>query len=199
MARQNWVNLLNYGKPWQTTQGAALTTATTATISPQAPGPQDFVLPGQDGGLQWYEGMSLRLKGKGIIGTGGTASNLTVFVAAGVSGTLGTTLSTTAAIALGTGSLSSLPWELDAQVDCTNLRTDASAAFTCSGDLWIGTTSTSLAIATANGLVVKLPHTSTNGSALSPYTAATAIGLRATLSAAFGSIQCDRFTIEQIG
>lgn len=198
MANQSWVNLLNTGAPWQTAQGTALSTASTATISPQAPGPQDFVMPGQANGLQWYQGMSLRVKARGIIGTGGTASNLTVFVAAGVSATLATTLSTTAAIALGTGSLTNLRWRLEAQIDVVGLRTDANPFLATSGELIVGNTSASPAIATANGLVVGLPYTTVNGSTLSPYTAATALGLRATLSAAFGSIQCDRFLIEQI-
>jgi hypothetical protein len=199
MAQQAWMNLLNYGQPWQTTQGTALSaSASTATISPQTPGPQDFVMPGQPGGTQWYQGMSLVIEGHGIIGSGGTASNLTIFLAAGVSATLGTTLATTGAIALGTGTLSNLPFYLNAQVDVIGLRTDANPFLATSGTIMIGTTSTALAIGTTNGLTVQLPYTTVNGNTLSPYTAASAIGLRATLSAAFGSIQCNRFKIFQV-
>ena len=62
MASQDWVNLLNWGVPWQTSQGTALSaSATTATISPQAAGPQDFPLPTQSSGTQWYEGMTLKI------------------------------------------------------------------------------------------------------------------------------------------
>jgi hypothetical protein len=200
MAGWAYANLLNSGAPWQTTQGTALSTAATATISPQATGPQDFVLPGQvlGGGLQWYQGMSLMIEAHGVISSGGTTSNLTVFLAAGVSATLGTTLSTTAAIALGAGSLSSLNWHLWAQVDVVGLRTDANPFLATEGSLVIGMTSAAPAIGTANGLVVGLPFTNVNGSTLSPYTTQTAIGLRATLSAAFGSIQCNRFKVFQL-
>ncbi len=72
MAQQSWVNLLNGGAPWQTAQGPTLSTAVTATISPQAQTTQDFVLPGQPNGLQWYTGMQLRLRARGVLTTGGT-------------------------------------------------------------------------------------------------------------------------------
>src|SRR5690349_16400213 len=113
MASQSWVNLLNTGPPWQTTNGTALTSsASTATISPQAPTGQDFVLPGQPGGLQWYTGMTLRLTARGNMNAGATTSNLTVFLACGVSGTLGTTLATTGLITLGTTITTATGWEL---------------------------------------------------------------------------------------
>lgn len=198
MPQQWYESLLNSGDPWQTSQGTALSaSASTATISPQAPTAQDFVLPQQPSGLQWYKGMSLTVKARGKLGSGGTASNLTVLIAAGVSGTLGTTLATTAAFALGTGSLSNLPWELEAQIDCVGLRTDANPFLASDGMLRVGNATTP-ALGTANGLLIPLPYTTVNGSSLSPWTAATALGLKATLSAAFGNIQCDRFTIEQI-
>src|SRR5258708_34573770 len=95
MAQQSWVNLLNAGSPWQTAQGATLSTAATATISPQAPTNQDFVLPGQPNGLQWYTGMQLRLRARGVLTTGGTTTSLALFPAIGVAGTLVTTLRTT--------------------------------------------------------------------------------------------------------
>jgi hypothetical protein len=197
MASQTWVNLLNAGAPWQTTQGTSLATATTATISPQAPSGQDFILPGQPGGLQWYQGMSLHVFARGSFTTGGTGSNLTVFLAAGVSGTLGTTLSTTTTIALGTGSLTAQRWGLEGQIDVVTLTSAAAAFLSCEGAVSFSGSATP-AIATASGVTVGLPYTAVNGSTLSPYTTATAIGLRATLSAAYGSIQCDRFLIEQV-
>src|SRR5258708_14010846 len=98
MAQQSWVNLLNAGSPWQTAQGATLSTAATATISPQAPTTQDFVLPGQPNGLQWYTGMQLRLRARGVLATAATTTSLTLFPALGVSGTLATILCTTPAV-----------------------------------------------------------------------------------------------------
>src|SRR5260221_375629 len=108
MAQQSWVNLLNAGAPWQTAQGPTLSTAATATISPQAPTTQDFVLPGQPNGLQWYTGMQLRLRARGVLTTGGTTTSLTLFPAIGVSGTLATTLCTPPAVVLGATTLTTL-------------------------------------------------------------------------------------------
>src|SRR5258708_33032355 len=101
MAQQSWVNLLNAGSPWQTAQGATLSTAATATISPQAPTNQDFVLPGQPNGLQWYTGMQLRLRARGGLTTGGTTTSLTRFPSSRAAGTLATPLCTTPAVVPG--------------------------------------------------------------------------------------------------
>ena len=195
MALQSWVNLLNQGVPWQTTAGTALSaSATTATISPQAAGPQDFILPTQSNGTQWYTGMTLKIESAGTINTGGTASNLTVFLAAGVSATLANTLSTTAAIALGTGALTGLEWTLLATIRCIGTGSSGNT-LTTEGDMFIQTSTAGLAIGTANTTIAPLPVTST---AFNTYTAATALGLRATLSAAFGLVQCNSFQVYQI-
>lgn len=196
MAQMAWVNLLNKGAPWQTTQGTVLNTAATAVISPRAAGPQDFVLPGQDNGLQWYYGMQLRVRARGSATTGGTASNLTVAVAVGPSGGatgLTTALCTTGAIALGTGALSSLGWQMDAEVTCTALGSSGTTLVS-EGLFWISDT-TAPAVATANAVILPMAYLST---AFSTYTVGTAMALNGTLSAAFGSITCNRFTIEQL-
>ena len=194
MALQSWVNLLNQGVPWQTSQGTALSaTATTATISPQAAGSQDFILPTQWSGTQWYESMTLKIEASGTINTGSTASNLTVFVAAGASGTLATTLSTTSTIALGTGSLTGLEWYLFATIRCIAIGSSGNT-LTTEGQLHIQTSTAALAIGTANETVAPLPFTNV---AFNTYTAATALGLRATLSSTFGLIQCNSFQIYQ--
>jgi hypothetical protein len=194
MAAQDWVNLLNWGVPWQTSQGTALSaTATTATISPQAAGPQDFILPTQSVGTQWYEGMTLKIEGAGTINSGGTASNLTVFLAAGVSGTLATTLTTSTAMALGVGTLTGLEWYLQSTLRCINIGSTGNT-LAAEGHMYVQTSTSALAIGTANTTVMPLPFTQT---AFNTYTAATAVGLRATLSAAFGLIQCNSFQIYQ--
>lgn len=193
MASQDWVNLLNGGAPWQTAQGTALSTAVTATISPQAAGPQDFILPGQPNGLQWYVGMQLRLRGRGVMASGGTTSSLTVFPALGVSATLASALCTTGAIVLGTGTVTAMAWRMEADVTCTALGSSGTTLI--SDGLFQCSDTTGLAFGTANTVTTPMPFTSTS---FNTYTTPTAIGLRATLTAAFGSIQCNRFTVEQI-
>lgn len=196
MASQNWTNLLNAGAPWQTSAGTALSaSASTATISPQAAGSQDFVLPTQFNGTQWYPGMTLKIEAAGTLNTGGTTSNLTMFLAAGVSGTLATTLTTSGALTLGTGSLTGIEWTLFGLIRCTAIGSSgntlaAAAMWTVAG----GAASNTGTIGTANGNSMGLPETAV---ALNTYTAATALGLRATLSAAFGAVQCNEFMVYQ--
>jgi hypothetical protein len=181
MASQSWMNLLNAGVPWQTTAGTVLNTAASATISPQVATTQDFVLPGQPNGLQWYPGMVLRIIARGTLASGGTTSTLTVFLACGASGTLGT------------GSITAQPWKLEAHVGCTAIGTSGNTLST-EGELIFGDTATP-AFGTANVVISALPLTAL---AFNTYTAGTALGLRATLSAAFGSILCNQFLIEQL-
>jgi hypothetical protein len=197
MASQSWVNLLNAGAPWQTTNGTALaTSAATATVSPQAPTGQDFVLPGQPGGLQWYAGMTLRIRARGSFNSAGTTSNATLFLACGVSGTLATTLTTTGAYTLGAGSLTGMCWRLDALLRCLAIGSTGNT-LSCGGDVYVDQTAGSNAgnITTAAGVMLGMAETVT---AFNTYTAGTALGLRGTLSAAFGTIQCNQFTVEQL-
>jgi hypothetical protein len=195
MANQDWVNLVNWASPWQISQGTVLNTATTATITPQAAGSQDFILPTQPNGIQFYPGLTYLVKGKGTINTGSAAANLTVFLACGVSGTLASTLSTTSAIALGTGSLSGLEWTLEAEIRCIAIGSSGNT-LTTEGFMDIQTSTAALAIGTANVTKAPLPFTNL---AFNTYTAATALGIRATLSAATGppAIQCNSFQIYQ--
>lgn len=198
MASQSWVNLLNGGSPWQTTAGAALSaSASTATISPQAAGSQDFILPTQPSGIQWYPGMTLKVEASGTLNTGGTTSNLTVLLACGVSGTLGTTLTTSGALTLGTGSLTGIQWGIRAWIRCTAIGSTGNTL--AAAGIWStagGAGSNTGTVGTANGNSMGMPETAT---AFNSYTAATALGLRATLSAAFGAVQCNDFLIYQTG
>jgi hypothetical protein len=197
MPLQTWAQLLNAGVPWQSTNGTALTSsAATATISPQAAGNQDFILPGQPNGTQFYPGMSLLIRAGGTLQGGTTASNLTMFLAAGVSGTLGTTLGTTGALALGTANTSAFGWALEAVVRCTAIGSSGTT-LSCGGTIEFPTASGANAatLATANNTIMNIPETTT---AFNTYTTGTALGLRATLSAAFGSVVCNQFLILQL-
>jgi hypothetical protein len=197
MASQTWENLLNAGVPWQTTNGTQLTTsASTATISPQAAGPQDFILPTQYNGTQWYPGMGLKISARGVLGSAGTTSNLTIFLAVGVSGTLATTLCTTGALTLGTGSLSNIAWRLKAYLRVLAVGSSGNTLST-GGDVMVGAVGSNNAgtLSTALGTFMGMNE---NAIAFNTYTAATAIGLRATLSAAFGNITCNQFLVEQV-
>jgi hypothetical protein len=198
MPLQTWAQLLNAGVPWQSQAGATLaTSATTATISPQAAGSQDFIMPGQPNGTQWYPGMAILIRAGGVLSAGATTSNLTVFLAAGVSGTLGTTLTTTGALTLGT-TATNVGWSMEAVLRCTAVGSSGNT-LSCGGTLELPTTGGSntgaLNTPTANNIIMNLPETAT---AFNTYTTGTALGLRATLSAAFGSITCNQFLLLQL-
>jgi hypothetical protein len=197
VAQQTWINLLNAGSPWQTSNGTALTSsASTATISPQAAGPQDFILPSQYNGTQWYTGMVLRVRARGTVQAGTSTSNMTVFLACGVSGTLGTTLTTSGALTLGTSITTATGWWLEALVRVFGVGSSGTT-LSAGGDLHIATVTGANAgtLGTASETMMTMLETTT---ALNTYTAATALGLRATSSAAFGSITCNQFTVEQL-
>lgn len=197
MASQSWINLLNAGAPWQTTNGTALSaSASTATISPQAPTTQDFILPQQYNGIQWYPGMTLKIEAGGTINSGGTTSNLTTFLAVGASGTLATTLTTTGALTLGTGSLTGIGWHMEVVIRVLAIGSTGNT-LSAGGTMEFPTTvgSNTATLATANNTILNLAETTT---AFNTYTANTAIGLRATLSAAFGAVQCNQFLVYQL-
>jgi hypothetical protein len=199
MAQQTWENLLNGGVPWQTQNGPTLATSTTlTTISPQAPGPQDFVLPGQPNGLQFYEGMSIKITARGTCQAAGTTSALTLSLALGASGatTAATAIATSGALTLGTTITSATYWWLEALMRCFAIGSTGTT-ISCGGDWHIATVAGQDAgtLGTASETFMALPETTT---AYNTYTAATCLTLRGSLSAAFGSVTCNHFLLEQL-
>ena len=59
-----YVQLPNWGAPWQTAAGTALSTAVTATISPQAAGPKDFTVQRWDADATAWAQRRLRALGQ---------------------------------------------------------------------------------------------------------------------------------------
>lgn len=180
MSAQGWVSMLN--DQWQIGAGTALNTATTATISPQNATSKDYLI----SPYEWRVGKCLKVFGSGILSSGGTASNLTIFLAAG--GTP-TTLSTTPAMALGTGSITNAPWHMWARIRCLAVASSGNTLETEGTILYANTAAPSFT--TANAGVLDLPLTS----AAIDLTTSCALMLRATLSAAFGAITCQTFFI----
>jgi hypothetical protein len=184
MSSQGWVSLLN--DQWQIGAGTALSaSASTATISPQNATSKDYLI----SPYEWRVNKTLWVYASGILGSGGTASNLTIFLAAGATPT---TLSTTPAMALGTGSLSSLPWHLWARVRCLAIASTGNTLET-EGTFILGN-ATAPALGTANAVMADLPLTS----AAVDLSTSCAFILRATLSAAFGNITCQSFMVSSV-
>jgi hypothetical protein len=154
-------------------------------------------MPGQPNGLQWYPGMTLRVRARGTVQAGATTANLTLSLAAGASGTLGTPLLTSGALTLGT-TIAATAWKWDTLLRV--LLLGSSNTVSTGGEWDIATAAgitTGVTIGTAGGITrYSMPELVAS---LNTYTPATALGLRALFSAAFGSITCTEFTIEQLG
>jgi hypothetical protein len=191
MSQQVYAQLLNWGSPWQTSVGTALSTATTATISPQTSNSQNF-------GIQpsfLYLGALIRVTARGLLTTTSTSANLTVFLAAGATPT---TIATTAAMATGTTILTGLQWKLSAFVRVTAISNSGNTVLT-QGEMQIPTT-TVPAIGTANATIAGLPSASGETAAAVDTTSTMALFLRATLAAGtvYPTIQCTEFGIESV-
>lgn len=187
MAAQSWVSLLDGSTTYQTSSGTLLNTATTATISPQQAGSKDFTLPANF----FYPGCSLRITAQGFITTTGTQTTLTVLLATSTP----TTLATTAGILTGTGSLTGLPWRLDAFITCTAVGSTGNTLLT-QGSMIIALSTASPTIPTSNTMIVGLPSASGGTASAIDTTSAQGICLRATLAGANASIQCNNWDIE---
>lgn len=188
MPANNWQGLLNWGAPWQTTTGAVLNTAATATISPQG-GTANFAVPTS----YLYQGALLRVTAQGLLTTTGVSANATVFLAAG--GTP-TTIATTAAIATGTVVLTGLQWTLHQLIRVTAVANSGNTLLS-QGQMIIPTT-TAPAVGTANATVAGLPSASGETASAVDTTVPMALFLRATLSGANATIQCTEFAIESV-
>lgn len=206
MANQQWVSLLNGGSTRATGPGTTLSASTTpATISPCQAGAAtaDVAVVNPDGyPLGWYAGMLIRVTARGFVNTAGTTSNLSWQLTANVGNSGGTykTLATTTTLALGTGSITGLQWTLDATVRCSAVSQTAGTLLT-QGDVRLpnAVPGAPLALTTANALILPLPNISGETSmATVDTTQVTGIGLRATLSAAFGAVGCTEWLVEAL-
>src|SRR5262245_37513747 len=134
MPLQTFPQLLNSGAPWQTTTGTSLTTATTATISPQATSAKDFQVPGS----LFYPGMVLRCTAWGFLTTTATSTTATIFIAAGATPT---TLCTPVGITTSTTVMTGLQWWWESIHRCTAIASSGNT-FLSQGRLHLGVVTT---------------------------------------------------------
>lgn len=205
MPNQAWVGLLNQGTAWSGA-GTALSSAATATLSPQPSSNYDF--PIQNGGLAygWYPGMVLRVTAEGFITTTTTSGTLTFFLAANTTngtGTTYTTLATTAAITTGTVALTGLQWSLDAKIRCTAVANSGNTLST-KGSLRVMNNVTAMTLNAATNaveLVACMPNVSgetaaaVNTAGASP---ALGIALRCTQATSACTVQLSQWFIESL-
>jgi hypothetical protein len=207
MAGQQWVSLINAASARATGPGTTLaTSATTATISPCQAGAltADVATVNPDGQpLGWYAGLLIRVTARGYFSSAGTTSNLTWALAANKgnsSGWYGTNLAATTTLALGTGSITGIQWTLRAFIRCTAVSQTAGTIATQGEVIFpMAVPGAPVALGTGNAMILPMPNITGETSYASVDTSQiTGIGLRATLSAAFGTVACTEWVVEAL-
>lgn len=196
MPNQGWGQVLNDGVPWQTTSGTALSTAATATISPQAAGAKDYAV-----ATSYFKpGAVFRLTAQGFITTTAVSTTATIFAAAGVTPT---TLATPVGITTGTTVITGLQW---AMLLICRVIALGSSGNTISSQGWLELGNTGAAVpanpialtAAATGMKLPMPNISGETAAAVDTTSAVSMMIRATLVGASATIQCTQFLIESM-
>lgn len=206
MASQSWVSLVNAGSVGP---GTAVTTATTATLSPcQAGALSADVAVINAGGqpLGWYPGMLLRVTAQGILTTTTTSGTVTFFLAHNKAnaGSTYTTLVTAAGITTGTTALTGINWTLEALVQCTAVASSGNTLST-QGKLSLGNTGaalpanpTALSASPPPGFYLPLPNSAGPTAAAADTTGLAGVGLRVTQATSACTIQCTQWLVEAL-
>lgn len=205
MANQQWVSLLTGGNPQSSGAGTALTTAATATLSPQGSGSADYAAvnpPGQPYG--WYPGLLIRVTARGYMTTTTTSTTATLFLAANKSngGSTFATLATAAGITTGTTAITGIQWQVDALVRCTAVASSGSTVST-QGTLSLGNSGAAvpanpIALTATPGMTLPLPNTTGETAAAVDTTVLQGICLRGTLAAANATLQLTQWLVEAL-
>jgi hypothetical protein len=201
MPYQSWAGLLNPSAQL-TGAGAILSTATTATISPQYTGATGTLLdvPVQPGGqpLGFYPGLVLRVRARGYLTSTGTSTTATILLAANANnaGTY-TTLATSAGFATGTGAITGGQWILDGFIRCTNVATSGNTIST-QAEMSVAPVAAQTFGTASPGLNICLPNASGETAAAINTTQLQGIALRATLAGANATIACTQWIVEAL-
>jgi hypothetical protein len=198
MAEQDWVAMFPQAdQPAWTGAGTALSTATTATISPLPTGQtadyNKFV-----NGSDWTVGKLIEVNARGFITTTATGTTATWFIGTNIdnTGTTYVTLASTAGIATLASAVTGLQWELWATIRCLAVASSGNTLAT-QGTMKIAT-SAAPTMVTPSGLIVGLPNASGEQNAAVNTLRTQGIALRATLAAATATIQCTQWTCKTL-
>lgn len=198
MPEQDWVSTFPQSdQPGFVGPGTALSTATTATISPMPTGATaDYnkYVAAQD----WRVGQLIEVTARGFITTTATGTTATWFLATNIdnTGTTYVTLATTAGIATLASAVTGLQWEMWATIRCTNVASSGNTLAT-QGSMKIAT-SAAPTMVTPSGLIVGLPNASGETNAAVNTLRTQGIALRATLAAATATIQCTQWVLKTL-
>lgn len=200
MAGQSWVSLLNAASPHASGAGAALSTATTATLSPTGGGGADVAQVNPDGlPLGWYVGLVLRITARGFITTTATGTTATFLLAARVGNTGSTyvTLATTAGVATPAAANTGLPFKLEALVRCTAVASSGNTVST-QGEITISPIAAQTILTASAEVSLGMPNASGETAAAVDTTQLQGISLRGTLAGANATIQLTQWLVEAL-
>jgi hypothetical protein len=198
---QSWNGLLNDGGPAATGAGTALSTATTAALSPQNSAGQDYAWvqqPAQFNG--WRVGLVIAVKARGILTTTATSTTATIFLRANKtnSGSTFVTLATPNGITTGTTVVTGIQWELEAEIRCTAIASSGNTVST-KGKLILGNSGAALpanpiALTGTAGIgPLFMPNSAGETAAAVDTTVSQGIQVAGTLAGANATIQVDQW------
>jgi hypothetical protein len=200
MSGQTWRGLLTPNTPQGSGAGAALSTATTATLSPVVGSGGDVAQVNQEGQYQgWYAGLLMVVLARGFITTTATGTTVTFLLASRLSNTGSTyvTLATTAGISTPAAANTGIPWKLEALIRCTAIATSGSTVST-EGEMLIGAIAAQTILTATAGVNVSLPNASGETAAAVDTTSVQGISMRGTLAGANATVQLTQWVVEAI-
>jgi len=201
MASQNWITLINPANPQGTGAGAALNTATTATLSPVTGSGADVAQVNAEGQYQgWAPGSLIRVTARGFITTTATGTTVTFLLASRVGNTGSTyvTLATTAGISTPAAANTGIPWKCEALIRCTAVSTSGNTVST-EGEMLIGAIAAQTILTATAGVNVAMPNASGETAAAVDTTQVQGISMRATLAGANATVQLTQWLVESVG
>lgn len=201
MAGQYWVSLLNPASSQASGAGTALSTATTATISPTtgAGATSDVaVVNAASQPLGWSAGLNVRVTARGFLTTVATAGTLTFFLRAnkGNAGTY-TTLATSAAVSTPAAANTGIQWTLRMLCRCTAIATSGSTVST-QGELTFYPLAAQTVLTASAVTAVALPNLSGETAAAVDTTQVTGIGLACTQATSTCTVQLTEWLVEAL-
>jgi hypothetical protein len=201
MTSQNWVSLLNPDAPLASGAGAALSTATTATLSPVTGTGADVAQVNAMGQyLGWKAGLNIRWTARGFITTTTTSTTATFLIASriGNTGSVYVTLATHAMVLnTGTTAITGVPWMAHGLIRCTAVPAVAGTLAT-EGEINVSpnpATAQTINIA-STGVNLYLPSASGEQVATVDTTQIQGISMRGTLAGANATIQLTQWLVE---
>jgi hypothetical protein len=212
VANQSWVSLINGGNPSSIGAGTALSTATTATISPCVSPTTNLLndvaqvnAAGQP--LGWYPGMLIRVTAYGTLTTTSTSTTATLELAANKAAGTYVVLASAVGLTTGTTVLTNVNWKLEANIWCTAIAQSGNTC-DCQGNMNLFFTPGATPALTANpvaltlttppGFSLALPNSGGPTASAVDTTCAQGIALRGILAGANATIQCTSWVVEAL-